>query len=125
MDAEEYKSICNRADSFERGVLEASERELLSRHSSSASRLQEILRSEPITKPLLHNGGKHTDYFLVVLDVAEAEQIADCLVDAEVDAIGDDGETTPQASCFASLADAWMRYVDFRDETNEYEATVS
>jgi len=87
VDVEEYKSICNRPDAFGRGVLEASERELLSRHSPLALRLQEILRSAPVSKPLLHNGGKETDYFLVTLDVAEAELIADCLVDAEVEAV--------------------------------------
>lgn len=117
MNAEEYKSICNRPDVFERGVLEASERELLSRHPPSALRLQEILSGEPVPKPLLHNGSKHTDYFLVKLNVAEAEQIADYFVDAEADAVGRDGETTPQASHFASLADAWMRYINFCDGT--------
>ena len=117
MDVEEYKSICNRPDAFERGVLEASERELLSRHSPSALRLQEILRSAPVSKPLLHNGNKHTDYFLVRLNVAEAEQIVEYLVDAEADAVGRDGETTPQASHFGSLVDAWVQYVDFCDGT--------
>lgn len=117
MDVEEYKSICNRPNAFERGVLEASERELLSRHSSSALRLQEILRRAPVSKPLLHNGGKDTDYFLVTLNVAEAEQIVEHLVDAEADTVGRDGETTPQANRFGSLVDAWVRYIDFCDET--------
>ena len=117
MDAEEYKSICRRPDAFERGVLEASERELVSRHLPSALRLQEILRSAPVSKPLLHNGGKHTDYFLVKLNVSEAEQIVEYLVDAEADAVGRDGETTPQASHFGSLVDAWTQYVNFCDGT--------
>lgn len=115
MDAEEYKSICNRPDAFERGVLETSERELLSRHSPSALRLQEILRGAPVSKPLLHNADKHTDYFLVKLNLAEAEQIVEYLVDAEADAVGRDGETTLQASRFGSLVDAWARYVDCCD----------
>ena len=117
MDVEEYKSICNRPDAFERGILESSERELRSRHLPSALRLQEILKSSSVSKPLLHNGDKHTDYFLVTLNVAEAEQIVEYLVDAEADAVGEDGETTPQASRFGSLVDAWVRYVDFCDGT--------
>ncbi len=119
MDVEEYKSICNRPDAFERGVLEASERELLSRHLPSALRLQEILRSATVSKPLLHNGGKHTDYFLVTLNVSEAEQIAGYLLDAEAGAVGRDGETTPQASHFGSLVDAWTRYIDFCEGTTD------
>jgi len=118
VDVEEYKSICDRPDAFERGVLEASERELLSRHLPSALRLQEILSGAPVLKPLLHNGGKHTDYFLVTLDIAEAEQIVEYLVDAEAEAVGLDGETTPQASHFGSLVDLWTRYVDFCDEAS-------
>jgi hypothetical protein len=115
VDVEEYKFICNRPDAFERGVLEASERELHSRHLPSALRLQEILKSASVSKPLLHTGGKHTDYFLVMLNVVEAEQIVEYLVDAEADAVREDGETAPQASRFGSLVDAWVRYIDFCD----------
>jgi hypothetical protein len=115
VNAEEYKFICNRPDAFQRNVLEASERELLLSHPALALRLREILNSAPIPKPSLHNGDKHTDYFLVNLNVAEAEQIAEHLGDAEVGAVGRNGETTPQASLFGSLVDAWIRYIDFCD----------
>ena len=115
MNAEEYKSICNRPDVFERGVLEASERALSQKHPPSALRLREIFSVAPIPKPLLHRGGSHTDYFLVELNVAEAEQIVEYLVDAETGAVRSDGETTPQASRFGSLVDAWESYVNFCD----------
>ena len=117
VNVEEYKIICKRPDAFQRSVLEASERELLSRHPPSALRLQEILRGAPISKPGLHNNDKDTDYFLVTLNVAEAEQIMEYLIDAETDSVGRFGETTQQSSRFASLVDAWVRYIDFRDET--------
>jgi len=94
-------------------VLQASERELRLRHPPSALRLQEILGNAPVSKPLLHNGDKHTDYFLVTLNVAEAEQIIEYLLDAEAGAVGHDGETTPQASHFGSLVDAWTQYVKY------------
>jgi len=115
MDVEEYKNICNKPNVFQRGLLEASERELVLRHLPSAYHLQEILIDSPISKPRLHNDRKDADYFLVKLDVAKAEEIVEYLVDAEADAVGREGETTPQASHYASLVDVWMRYIDFCD----------
>jgi len=116
MDVEEYKSICNQPDVFERGMLENSMQELLSRHLPSALRVQEILKSVPISKPHLHNGNQDTDYFQITLNLSEAEQIVEYLLDAEAESVGSDGQTTPQASRFASLVNAWERYIDFCDQ---------
>ncbi len=115
MNFEEYKNITNRPDAFQRNIIEASKRELVSMHPPSASLLQGILKGEPISKPNLHNGNKDTDYFVVKLNIAEAEQIVEYLLDAEANAVGRNGKTTPQASHFASLVDAWVQYIDFLD----------
>ena len=70
----------------------------------------------PFPKPELHTAGEDTDYFIVKLDAAEAEQIVEYLLDAEVGGVGLNGETTPEASHASGLVDAWVRYVDFCDE---------
>jgi hypothetical protein len=42
------------------------------------------------------------------------------LFDAEAGAVGLNGETTPMASHYASLVDAWRTYIDFcESEINE------
>ena len=116
MDVAEYKTICNQPNALKRFVIEASEQVLRLRNPVLALSLKNILKSTPISKPVLHNGSEDTDYFLVTLDVAKAEQIMEYLVDAEVNAVGKDGKTTRQASYFGSLVDAWLRYIDFCDE---------
>jgi hypothetical protein len=115
MNTEEYKMACNQSNVFPRCLLEDTERELVSRHKPSAIRLQEILKTPPVQKPELHNADKGTDYFLVTLNESEAEQIVEYLVDAEADAVANNGETTPKASRIASLVDAWVNYIDFCD----------
>ncbi|MCP9494030.1 MAG: hypothetical protein MSG64_06175 [Pyrinomonadaceae bacterium MAG19_C2-C3] len=96
-------------------MLEATEQTLSLRHPPSALRLRDVLNGTPILKPKLHEGGEHTDCFLVTSNVVEAEQIVEYLIDAEADAVGLEGETTSEASRFAGLVDAWVRYVDFCD----------
>lgn len=115
MDAIEYKGVCSRPDAFNRGQLEETERILSSMHSPSAQLAGKILRSAPIAKPELHTGDARADCFLVDLDVSEAEQIMEYLIDAEAGAIGLEGQTTQETSEIANLVDAWVRYIDFLD----------
>jgi hypothetical protein len=117
MNAEEYKAICVRPDVFRRSVLEATEQALLQQHLSSALWLRAVLESEVLPKPELHRGSEESDCFIVKLDVVEAEEIAEHLLDAEAGAVGQNGETTADASRFASLVDAWARYIRFCDRT--------
>jgi hypothetical protein len=112
MNAEEYKSICKRADALQRGVIEATEQAVKGR-SDLALKLREILNGEAIHKPDSHNGKEESDYFLVKLSAEDTEQIQDYLLDAEGNAVGLNGETTPIASHYASLVDVWQRYIDF------------
>ena len=116
MDANEYKVLCSRPDAFQRGVLEATAQMLSSLHPPSASLLREMLKGTPISKPALHAGAEAADYFIVKLNVAEAEQLVEYLLDAEASAVGLNGETTPEASRTAGLIGAWVRYIDFRDQ---------
>jgi len=124
MDANEYREICCRPDSFQRAVLEATTQILLQSHPPLAVRVRELLEGSPISKPDLHGAGKNTDYFTVKLDVADAEQIVGFLQDAEVAAVLDaqmapvesNGRTPTKADRVAALVDTWMGYVAFREE---------
>jgi hypothetical protein len=112
MNAEEYKSICKRPDSIQRGIIEATEQALKGR-SDLALKLREILKGTAIDKPDFHNGKAESDYFLVKLSAEDAEEIQDYLLEEEASAVGLNGETTPMASHYASLADVWQNYINF------------
>lgn len=112
MNAKEYQSICKRPDAFQRGIIDATDRALKEK-PHLALKLREVLNGTIVPKPDLHDGSKESDYFLIRLNLDEAEQIQDYLFEAEAGAVGLNGETTPTASHFASLVDTWQRYVDF------------
>jgi hypothetical protein len=107
--------MCSGPDAFGREVLEATAQVLSSLHPPSVLRVLEAFEGVPISKPELHTGGEDTDYFIVKLDVAEAEQIVEYLLDAEADAVGGRDETTRAASHISGLIAAWVRYIDFCD----------
>jgi hypothetical protein len=46
--------------------------------------MRRILNTTAIPKPARHEGDQRTDYFLVDLDVSQAEQIMEHLIDAEL-----------------------------------------
>jgi hypothetical protein len=112
MDAENYKSICSRPDVFQRAVIESTAR-AIKEHEHLSLKLLEIINGAAINKPDLHTGSNDSDFFRIKIDAEEAEQIEDYLLSAEAHAVGENGETTSAASHFASLADAWRRYIDF------------
>ena len=114
MDATEYKAMCSRPDTLNRGVLEDTERVLSPALPTLASKLREVLAGRPIPKPMSHDGDAGTDYFRVELSAEDAEEIANASGDAEVGAIAIGGETTPEASRFATLRDMWANYGEFR-----------
>jgi hypothetical protein len=112
MNIIEYKEICRRPNVFRRDVLEDTEQFLSLENPSLAIYLREILSANPISKPTLHSGDESTDYFQLSLSVNLAEKIADVLIDAEVAAIGINGETTAKASRCAALVDTWTNYIE-------------
>lgn len=111
MEREEYKSICERHDSFHRGIIESTERSLNLISPSLASRLQYILKGSPISKPSKHEGGSQTDYFIVDLKKQEVVQIVEHLIDQEASEIGENGEIKAKSGHYASLADQWTNYL--------------
>ena len=92
---------------------------ILARRCDSASvALTGLLGATPLTKPDKHVGGSSTDYFDTAgLSEEVLEGICDHLFEAEAEAVSWSGETTPEASRIAFLADLWH-------ERNEVDVTV-
>jgi len=116
MENNEYKSICSRADVFDRVTLEDTRFALKEAHPPSSARVEQILNSRPIEKPTMHSGNEHTDFFRVSVSTSEAEQIVEFLLDLEAKAVDEEGNTTAAASSFGDLVNRWGKYVDLCDE---------
>lgn len=112
MEAEEYRQICSKPESFARGDLETTHRILLERSSSVALLIEATLDAQPITKPDKHKGGSDTDHFLVQLGEDVVERILVHVQDAELAVLGREWETTPEASRIGSLTGSWTRLID-------------
>lgn len=102
-----------------RGLIEASESVILTRDRDLAARLTKILDAPPVSKPSLHTGGAHNDYFHIKIDLDVAKKIVELLIDAEADAVGNNGETTPEASRISALVNVWTEYIEYRRGRDE------
>jgi hypothetical protein len=111
MDATDYKTRCSQPNVMSRHQIESSAQVLAHSHSHLSGQLRALVLSEPICKPELHQGGTHSDYFVVNVSQQFAEDVAEALLDAEADAVSPEGETTAKASFIADLVDAWNQYL--------------
>ena len=115
MDARQYKVLTSRPDVFARGELDETARVLRTVDVRLAGRLEALERA-PVPKPPRHRGGARTDCFRIDAPHALLAEVVDALVDAEAAAVGQDGETTPEASARADLVDRWTRYLRWCEE---------
>ena len=74
-----------------------------------AERIQLILRTNELTKPMNHNKkyDKSTSKYLIKLTQEEIEIIQDLFLNLEVTNVSEQGYTTPLASFYAGYADIW------------------
>jgi hypothetical protein len=110
MNAEEYKNLINKKDVLDYTTLNVTLEELISRQEIElAGAIKRILESNQIAKPQLHSkiDDISTSYHRVTLSYNDIEKIVDIFIELEAIHIGEDGETTPTASFYASLADKW------------------
>lgn len=110
MNPEEYKRAINQRDVLDHTTLNVTLKELVARQEFElAEKLKQIIASNKIAKPDLHSQpfNTSTTYYKVNLSSADIEKIIDIFVDLETIHVGEDGETTPTASFYASLADKW------------------
>ena len=112
METKKYQTICNNSSSFSRLELEQTLDALEKAKSNIISLVDGVLKSKPIEKPSKHQGGKETDYYHVHIAINDAEVIVEELGTLEAQAVSPEGNTTPEASYYASLLDRWLSYVE-------------
>ena len=76
-----------------------------------AEGIKRILQNNQIVKPLLHADpySVSTAYYNVDLSSDDIDKIIDIFFELEASYVGEDGETTPTASFYASLVDKWNK----------------
>ncbi|RYZ18239.1 MAG: hypothetical protein EOO10_26045 [Chitinophagaceae bacterium] len=112
MNAEEYKSLINQKNVLEHTTLDVTLKELVSRQEFElAAGIKRILQNNQLVKPLLHADPYNvsTAYYNVDLAADEIDRIIDIFFELEACYVGEDGETTPTASFYASLVDKWNK----------------
>jgi len=112
METKAYHEICNKPSSFSRQELEQTLTALEKAGSNKKVLVSGVLKSKPVEKPDLHQGGNEADYFLIQIAIKDAEEIAAELGTLEVQAVSTEGHTTPEATHYASLLDKWFNYVE-------------
>ncbi len=112
MNAEEYNSLINQKNVLDHTTLNVTLKELVSRQEFELSaKLKQILETNKIAKPDLHSKSfdTSTNYYKVDLSSDDIEKIIDIFFDLEASHFGENGETTPTASFYASLVDKWNK----------------
>ena len=110
MNAEEYKRLINQKDVLDHTTLNVTLKEMVSRHEFDlAGQIKRVLENNMIAKPDLPSSPYDTSvtYYKVDLPLDSIKRIIDIFFDLEVSHVDKDGNTTPTASFYASLADKW------------------
>jgi hypothetical protein len=89
-------------------------------HFDIAERIQSILRTNELPKPLKHNQkeNKETSKYLIELSEEEIEIIQDLFLNLEVANVSEEGDTTPLASLYADYADIWKNITQNQRKLN-------
>lgn len=115
MNADEYRSLINQKDILDHTTLNITLKEMVSRQEFELTEnLKRILVNNKVDKPDLHSKPYDTSstYYKVDLTSDDIERIIDIFFDLEAAHVGEDGETTPTASFYASLVDKWNKVAE-------------
>jgi hypothetical protein len=115
MNAEEYKSLIKQKNVLDHRTLNITLKELVSRQEFElAENLKRILENRKIDKPDFHSKPYDTSstYYIVDLSSDDIEKIIDIFFDLEAAHVGENGETTPITSFYASLVDKWNKIAE-------------
>ncbi|MDA9189415.1 hypothetical protein N9O57_00370 [bacterium] len=102
-----YKKICEQACTLRRATLEETITLIDEKNQAISEKLKKILNSTPVSKPKNHKGDASSDFFKIDLTNEELEFVVEVIQDAEVSALGNNGETTPMASHYSELLNIW------------------
>jgi hypothetical protein len=111
MTTDEYKQIIMKHDVLDYTTLNITVKELTAKKDFElAEEIQRILSDNKIDKPVLHDklDDASTNYYKVDLSDDNVDKIRDMFLELEVSFVSEDGDTTPTASFYASLADKWF-----------------
>ena len=117
MNSEEYKRITSLPKVKQRKIIEDSLALIMGKNSDLEDKLKSTLDSTPVQKPEKHTGDKETDYFEVLLNEEETQELIDLLFELEGTAApkdnGIDFENeamqASKASRIADLVDEWNK----------------
>jgi hypothetical protein len=110
MNAEEYKNMIDQRDVLDHTTLNVTLKELVSKQEFElAANLKRIIENNKIAKPDMHNKpyDTSTTYYKVDLSNDDVEKVIDLFFELEASHVGENGETTPTASFYASLVNKW------------------
>jgi len=110
MNTEEYNSLINQKDVLDHTTLNVTLKELVSKQEFElAANLKRIIENNKIDKPDLHSKpyDTSTTYYKVDLSSDDIEKVIDLFFELEASYVGENGETTPTASFYASLVNKW------------------
>lgn len=114
MNAEEYKKLIKERNVLNHTTLNVTLKELVSRQEEELiGKIRAILENGKIAKPDLHSSpyDHSTTYYTIDLNPDDIDRIISIFYELEESHMGEDGETTPTASFYASLADKWESLV--------------
>ena len=111
MNDEEYKKVTKQNNILDFITLTITLEELIKKEKFEiAESIKQILTNNKIEKPEHHNfpDDKLTNYYRIDLFSDTIEEITDLFYELEVYFVGENGESTPIALHYASLADQWV-----------------
>ena len=117
MENQEYKHVTSLWNVKRRNIIEDSLTLVEKENLLLATKLKETLESKPVDKPAGHTGDKESDYFEVLLNEDEMQELVDLLFELEAavvpqgEGIGFEKEALQarEASRIASLVDEWNK----------------
>ena len=110
MNSEEYKKLISGNDVLDHTTLNVTLKEVVSRQELDiAGEIRRILQENKIPKPELHSKlyDTSTTYYKLDLSADHIEKITDMFYELEASHVDENGEATPTASFYGSLADKW------------------
>ena len=112
MQWDEYKELCDHPSVLTRWLLEQT---LRITDPECARKLESILKTVPIDKPIGHKGGVATDMFYSSLS---REVIAHIVEQVQIAVATGKRTTGPIERDYTGIEKAWLEYLHWTDDTN-------
>jgi hypothetical protein len=111
MKTDEYKELLKGKNVLDHTTLDVTLKELTAKNEYQLiGEIQRIFKANKIDKPTLHSTPEDnsTNYYKIDLSTDDIDKLANLFFELEASFIGEDGDTTPTASFYGSMADRWQ-----------------